>query len=129
MIQCTQLFLKHGLLQSDFVNLNIRKLIADTDPEFVEWCGLTPVGSEPNPHLVTNQWFDCYELHRLFLEESPEKRKEGFKTRTFNRWLRSYCLFKEGLEPEEKKKNIGTTSRKWMRIRPRSEGVVQQKLI
>jgi len=129
MIQCTQLFLKHGLLQSDFVNLNIRKLIADTDPEFVEWCGLTPVGSEPNPHLVTNQWFDCYELHRLFLEESPEKRKEGLKTRTFNRWLRSYCLFKEGLEPEEKKKNIGTTSRKWMRIRPRSEGVIQQKLI
>jgi len=125
MIKCTQLFLKHGLITSDFVNLNIRKLIMETNPEFVEWCGLTPKGSDPNPYLVTNEWFYSYDLYRQFIEDNPEFGKLNLKPRTFNRWIVSYCLYKEGLEPEKKKTNKKTM----MRIRPRVEGVSQQKLL
>lgn len=125
MIKCTQLFLKHGLITSDFVNLNIRKLIMETNPEFVEWCGLTPKGSDPNPYLVTNEWFYSYDLYRQFIEDNPEFGKLSLKPRTFNRWIVSYCMYKEGLEPEKKKTNKKTM----MRIRPKSEGITQQKLM
>tara|TARA_Y100001937_G_scaffold99050_1_gene135265 strand:+ start:486 stop:2891 length:2406 start_codon:yes stop_codon:yes gene_type:complete len=125
MIKCTQLFLKNGLITSDFVNLNIRKLIMETNPEFVEWCGLTPKGSDPNPYLVTNEWFYSYDLYRQFIEDNPEFGKLSLKPRTFNRWIVSYCMYKEGLEPEKKKTNKKTM----MRIRPRSEGITQQKLM
>ena len=33
-------YLEHDLLKSQFVNLKIRLLIAETGHEFIEWCGL-----------------------------------------------------------------------------------------
>ncbi|MGI9555819.1 MAG: BT4734/BF3469 family protein, partial [Cyanophyceae cyanobacterium] len=40
MIYCLQLYLKEGLIQSEFVNLKIRQLSAETSHDFIEWCGL-----------------------------------------------------------------------------------------
>ena len=44
-----QLYLRHGLIKSDFVNLKIRKLSLETCHEFIEWCGV--VGGIPNEKL------------------------------------------------------------------------------
>ena len=40
MIECLQLYLKDGLIKSEFVNLKIRRLSAETCHEFIEWCGI-----------------------------------------------------------------------------------------
>jgi len=45
MIQCLQLYLEKGLMKSEFVNLKIRKLSAETCHEFIEWCGV--IGDNP----------------------------------------------------------------------------------
>ena len=31
---------RHGLIKSEFVNLKIRRLSAETCHEFIEWCGI-----------------------------------------------------------------------------------------
>jgi hypothetical protein len=37
----------------------------------------------------------------------------------------AYCVYKEGLEPELGRDAVGN----WIRIKPRSEGVIQKKLL
>ena len=51
MINCLQMFLREGLIESEFVNLKIRQLSAETSHDFIEWCGLLK-GSSPNDKLV-----------------------------------------------------------------------------
>ena len=50
MIQCLQLYLDQGLIQSVFVNLKVRQLSAETSHDFIEWCGLI-TGHQPNDLL------------------------------------------------------------------------------
>ena len=42
MISCANFISKEGLMTSDFVNLKIRQLSAETCHDFVEWCGILP---------------------------------------------------------------------------------------
>lgn len=54
MIQCLQLYLDQGLIQSVFVNLKVRQLSAETSHDFIEWCGLI-TGHQPNDLLKRYQ--------------------------------------------------------------------------
>ena len=43
----------------------------------------------------------------------------------FGKWMAAYCLYSQGLKPEADRDMVGN----WIRIKPRSEGQVQQKLL
>lgn len=101
MIGCLQGFLETGLIQSEFVNLEIRKLSAQTCHEFIEWCGLID-GAQPNQSLVLNVKLNKQALYYEFVEEFPDfgpKAKMTISRTKFYRWLTHFGEFKYGMKP------------------------------
>ena len=126
MISCLQLYLENGLQISKFVNLKIRKLSAETSHDFIEWCGLIK-GSQPNPKLVVDVKNYKHQLYLEFIEEYPDygpKAKMTISRTRFYKWLVSYALYKEGVQPEEGRDAQG----RWIRIRSKKELEVQTDL-
>jgi len=103
MIESLQLYLKSGLIRSEFVNLKIRKLSAETCHEFIEWCGLikrTP-GSDK---LRFNEKLYKHELYLDFIQDNPDfapKAKMTVSRVKFYQWLVSYGIYETGSNPEE----------------------------
>jgi len=127
MIKNIQLYLKHGLIKSEFVNLKIRQLSADTSHDFIEWCGLLD-GMEKNKMLEVNTKIVMLPLYIDFIQEYPDygpKAKMTISRTRFYKWLVSYAIFSEGLEPEIKRDMQG----RWMRIKPMLEGQIQQEIV
>lgn len=111
MIRNLSNFLSTGLVKSEFVNLKIRKLSAETCHEFIEWCGLTR-GSENNDRLVTNQYLLCQDLYADFIQENTDygpRGKMSISKTKFYRWLIAYGLFLTGRNPEQSKSSQGKT--------------------
>lgn len=111
MIRNLSNFLSTGLVKSEFVNLKIRKLSAETSHEFIEWCGLTR-GSENNERLVTNQYLLCQDLYADFIQENTDygpRGKMSISKTKFYRWLIAYGLFLTGRSPEQSKSSQGKT--------------------
>ena len=111
MIRNLSNFLSTGLVKSEFVNLKIRKLSAETSHEFIEWCGLTR-GSENNDRLVTNQYLLCQDLYADFIQENTDygpRGKMSISKTKFYRWLIAYGLFLTGRNPEQSKSSQGKT--------------------
>ena len=103
MIQCIQLYLREGLVKSEFVNLNIRQLSAETSHDFIEWCGLLE-GTELNTKLSEDIKIYKQELYFDFTNEYPDygpKSKMTISRTKFYKWLHSYCVYKLGYPPEE----------------------------
>lgn len=99
MIQCIQYYLKNGLVQSDYQNLETRKFIRETSHEFWQWTndGEIPV----NERIYKNQKFND------FIEEYPDyKRKPWFGQKKFASWLDLYGKFM-GFEVSKKRDQIG----------------------
>tara|TARA_R110000751_G_scaffold1560_4_gene5807 strand:+ start:8532 stop:10949 length:2418 start_codon:yes stop_codon:yes gene_type:complete len=114
MVNCLQSFLTTGLVKSSFVNLRIRQLSAETCHEFIEWCGLIS-GHECNILLEPKAKIYKQQLYYDFIEENPDfapKAKMTISRTKFYKWLISYCIYKEGLAPEEGRDPTG----RWMRI-------------
>ncbi len=107
MIESLQLYLKSGLIRSEFVNLKIRKLSAETCHEFIEWCGLikrTP-GSDK---LRFNEKLYKHELYLDFIQDNPDfapKAKMTVSRVKFYQWLVSYGIYETGSNPEEGRDN------------------------
>ena len=107
MIESLQLYLKSGLIRSEFVNLKIRKLSAETCHEFIEWCGLikrTP-GSDK---LRFNEKLYKPELYLDFIQDNPDfapKAKMTVSRVKFYLWLVSYGIYETGSNPEEGRDN------------------------
>jgi hypothetical protein len=96
MISCLQMYMKDGLIKSEFVNLAIRKLSAETCHEFIEWCGLID-GSKPSDLLRPNIRLRANELYMRFTDDYPDfapKAKMSVSRIKFHRWLRAYGTFK-----------------------------------
>ena len=111
MIECLQLYLQYGLIKSDFVNLKVRKLSAETCHEFIEWCGV--VGGTVNHKLVLNTKLFMNDLYLDFVEDNPDfapKSKMTVSRRRFYKWLYAYREFKWDCTPEEGRDNSG----KWI---------------
>jgi len=103
MIQCLQVYLEKGLQKSDFVNLKIRKLSAETCHEFIEWCGILGDGVI-NEKLKIGGKIPKQDLYLDFVEENPDfapKSKMTVSRRRFNFWLVAFSLFYYGCEPEQ----------------------------
>jgi len=114
MIKNLQGYLATGLIKSNFVNLRIRQLSAETCHEFIEWCGLID-GIEANPNLVVDERIYMQDLYYNFIEENPDfgpKAKMTISRTRFYKWLISYAQYKEGVSPEEGRDMKG----KWIRI-------------
>jgi hypothetical protein len=119
MIGCLQGYLNTGLVKSKFVNLKIRQLSAETCHDFIEWCGLVDT-TEPNRLLEPGTRIYKQDLYVEFVNEYPDygpKSKLTISRTRFYKWLVSYCLFKEGVMPEEGRDQLG----RWIRIRRKSE--------
>lgn len=114
MISCLQLYLSKSLIVSKFVNLKVRQLSAETCHEFIEWCGLID-GAMNNHNLRPGKKSYKQELYDDFTSEYSDYASRGrhavSKTR-FYKWLVAYCLFKEGIAPEEGRDSVG----RWLRI-------------
>lgn len=114
MLQCLQLYLRKGLIQSKFVNLEIRKLSAETSHDFIEWCGLIN-GVDKSDKLVYNTQIhmkDCYEdFVDIYPDYSPRS-KTGISRKRFNDWLVAYARFLTGKNPVEGRSQRG----RWFQI-------------
>jgi hypothetical protein len=103
MIECLQLYLDKGLIKSEFVNLKIRQLAAETCHEFIEWCGLVD-GTSINEKLKINVKVYKPDLYMDFIEDNPDfapKAKMTISRTRFYKWLQAYNLYKYDCEPEE----------------------------
>ena len=60
MTSCLQDYLSTGLIQSDFVNLRVRQLSAETSHDFIEWVGLVQ-GHKRNESIKID--------HRLVMQD------------------------------------------------------------
>ena len=100
MIQNLQIYLNKGLLKSQFVNLKIRKLSAETCHEFIEWCGLIGSGVT-NDLLKPDTRIFKQDLYDDFINEHPDfapKSKFTISRNKFWSWIRSYSIFKYDIE-------------------------------
>jgi hypothetical protein len=119
MIQCLQGYLSTGLVKSRFVNLKIRQLSAETSHDFIEWCGLIE-NAVPNTLLEPGVRVYKQDLYNEFIAEYPDygpKSRMTISRTRFYKWLTSYCMFKEGVPPEEGRDQQG----RWIRIRKKHE--------
>ena len=102
MIKNLQLYLKNGLIVSEFVNLKIRKLSAETCHEFIEWCGL--LDETPSEKLLLNQKLYKHDLYIDFIQDNPDfapKAKMTISRVKFYQWLVAYGIFATGHSPLE----------------------------
>lgn len=114
MIECLQLYLDKGLIKSEFVNLKIRQLAAETCHEFIEWCGLVD-GLNENEKLKVNNKIYKHDLYMDFIDDNPDfapKAKMTVSRIRFYKWLHAYNLYKHDCEPEE-----GRDTARWIIFR------------
>ena len=114
MIECLQLYLSEGLIKSEFVNLKIRKLSAETCHEFIEWCGI--IGDSP-AHDKLKVGFRSYkqDLYIDFIEDNPDfapKAKMTVSRTRFYKWLSAWNNYKYDCNPEEGRDAVG----RWIRF-------------
>jgi hypothetical protein len=115
MIGCLCGYLENGLVKAKHVNLNIRKLSAETCHEFIEWCGLTEK-ADKNYLLVPEKRLYKNDLYYNFVDEYPDygpKAKMTISRTKFYKWLIAYCMYKEGVMPEDGRDQQG----RWMIIK------------
>lgn len=83
MLSCIQFYLKNDLVHVDHVNLKIKKLIAETSEEFIEFAKF---------HLENNHRYNKNDTYKMFIEDNP-----GSYCRSSNQfydWMRHYGKFK-----------------------------------
>ena len=115
MIQCLQLYLDKGLIQSEFVNLKIRQLSAETSHDFVEWCGLLDDNIK-NSKLEFDIKIYLNEMYFDFVNEYPDyapKSKMTISRQRFYKWIHSFCIYKTGVKPFEGRDMTG----KWIELK------------
>ena len=108
MIYCLPLCLRRGLIKSVLKNQKIKLFQADTDEIFTEWCGL--LGEQNNPILKTNEKIYTNFLYGDFVTMNPDYGQFGKRklSRTeFNKWLKSYSMYTQGVEPKIDRDSIG----------------------
>lgn len=91
MIECLQLFIKNGLMKSEFNNLHIRQFIASTNFDFWDFV--------QQKKIPFNVRIDKQLKYIEFVEDYPDFRAK-LKQRTFSGWINKYANFM-GAEVQE----------------------------
>lgn len=98
MMYCICLYLKAGILETPPINLNRRKIIDNTCPEFVEF-----LDEKLKQRIIEfNKEYDKKTIYNMFTEEYPdiiEHRYYG-KQSTFSKFLKVFCKYSDELEDE-----------------------------
>lgn len=101
MISCLQLYLQDGFVKSSFTNLGLRRLIAETVEEFVDW-----ITDQDNETLVQlNKRIRGKDLHTMFVSENSDF--SNLSERVFYRWFASYVRFRFDTDVKTGKDNQG----------------------
>ena len=119
MIECLQMYMKFGLIKSEFVNLRIRQLSAETCHEFLEWSGLIGDGGQ-NEKLKPGGKIYKNDLYLDFCDDNPDfapKSKFTVSRTRYYKWLTAYSLYKYNCNPEEGRDAGG----RWVRFRNKHE--------
>jgi hypothetical protein len=122
MIQNIQSYLTTGLVKSEFTNLKIRKLSAETCHEFIEWCGLIDGKSS----LPMNEVIYKQDKYVDFIQDNPDfgpKAKMTISRTVFYKWLSSYGLFVTGVQPIEGRDMMG----RWIKFIEKNTDHVEDK--
>jgi len=109
MINNLKAYLSTGLVKSEFVNLKIRKLSAETCHEFIEWCGMID-GVPHNDKLRNGELIYKQDLYIDFIQDNPDfapKAKMTISRTIFYKWLIAFGLYKTGVTPLEGRDNNG----------------------
>jgi len=111
MINNLQLYLMNGLMKSEFVNLRIRKLSAETSHDFLEWLGI--INNTESEKFIMDKRIYMSDLYNDFINEYPDyapKSKFTISRTKFNKWLNSYAIYKDTLKVSIGRDMIG----KWI---------------
>ena len=85
MIQCAQIYLRYGLLNAEFKNIDTRKFIKETSHDFWEWTANHDV-------FQFGMRISKTEAYELFCNEYPDYKK-WLRNATFIKWVRTYADF------------------------------------
>ena len=119
MIGCLQIYMNHGLIKSEFVNLRTRQLSAETCHEFLEWSGVI----SNSQHNMLKRGGKIYkaDLYADFIDDNPDfapKSKFTISRTKFYKWLVAYSHFQYHCKPEEDRDSIRG---RWIRFRAKQE--------
>ena len=85
MVRCLQSFLKLGLVPQNAKNIKLRKFIAETSMEFLEWIG-------DNDNVGRNCRLEKKLYYDNFVEEYQDFKK-WLTRKKFNIWIQKYCSY------------------------------------
>lgn len=102
-VKCIQLYLEYGLVEQNAKNLKLRKLHAETAPEFFEWIA----DSENVERNKTRNKADAY---NDFVREYPDFQRWLTRKR-FVIWVKKYCSY-----ASLKYEDGNTAGLRWFRI-------------
>jgi hypothetical protein len=109
MINNLKSYLSTGLIKSEFVNLKVRKLSAETCHEFIEWCGIVD-GDTTNDRMKIGEVMYKQDLYLDFIMDNPDfapKAKMTISRTLFYKWLVSYGVYVTGVAPLEGRDSNG----------------------
>jgi len=109
MVSCLQLYLKLGLVKQTAKNLKLRKVIAQTAQDFIDW-----IKEERVEHLGRINKSDFFQK---FINDTPDFAK--MKRNTFTRWVQKYADFK-GFEYSQDR----TNGVRWFEV-TKTKGIVK----
>jgi hypothetical protein len=86
MCEAVKFYMSNGLVEAEGININIRKLIEETAPEFYDFA-LDVKADKPEPNILPNQSYNKQELYDSFLGQYPDfANVKWFSQRTFTKW-------------------------------------------
>jgi hypothetical protein len=110
MISNLQIYLKDGLVKTEFGNIKTRKFIAETDHSFYEWAiDNVDYLLKPNTRIYKQ------DLYNSFVADNPDfgpRTKMSITMQRFYKWLNAFCLYQYGEEAHEGRDSRG----KWIQF-------------
>jgi len=107
MIECIELYLKEGLIETEFNNLDARRFIAKTSFDFYEWA--------EDSNLLPNVRIIKGDKYHEFVNDNPEY-KRWLTQRKFSVWIDEYGKFKDYNAESGRGHNI-----RWIRFEVKPE--------
>jgi hypothetical protein len=105
MCDCLCSYLKNGLIPADQINLDKRKLLNETNPDFIAFMN----EKVENGDFKLNMEYDKSTLHEEFLDSYPDYRLDNWlrKSGNFTKYLKTFVKYSPGLkaEPRERRSN------------------------
>lgn len=115
MINNLQFYLNSGLVESEFKNLEIRKLASETCHEFIEWCGIIE-GVTGSDEISFDKRLFKDKLYLSFIKDNPDfapKAKRTISRIAFYKWLNAYGNFFSDVQVIENRSSEG----RWIEFR------------